>query len=202
MKNILLIAFVTLLGFVSFAQDSETESTSIFTRNQNFDEEGIELYSTNLQLKSFKKFGFGASLGGLNGFFGANIEANVMPDNALFLGVGGGDGYNAISAGWKRNFEGEYLSPYTKVGYSKWFNTNSAAAIADRSDVLRRVLTTSEIRQNRFNVDFIAGGAGLEYNQLEGELSGVNIFAELMAMTDISKLSLIPVGSVGIIYFY
>lgn len=200
MKNILILAVATLLGLSAMAQ--EIERTSVFTKNQNFDEEGIELYESNLQLKSFKKFGFGASLGGLNGFFGANIEANILPDNALFIGVGGGDGYNAISAGWKMNFEGEYLSPYTKVGYSKWFNTNSASAVANRSDVLRRVLSDSEIRQNRFNVDFIAGGAGLEYNQLEGELSGVNLFAEILAMTSFSKISIIPTGSVGITYFY
>ena len=200
MKNILIAALSTLLGLSAIAQESN--STSIFTRNQNFDEDGVELYSTNYQLKSFKKFGFGASVGGLNGFFGANIEANITPGNALFIGVGGGDGYNAISSGWKKNFESEYLSPYMKVGYSKWFNTNTASAVADRSDVLRRVLSTNEIRQNRFNVDFIAGGAGLEYNQLEGELSGVNLFAEIMAMSSISKLTLIPTGSVGITYFY
>lgn len=200
MKNTLIFAVLALLSFSALAQ--EIDQTSVFTKNQNFDEEGVELYESNLQLKSFKKFGFGAALGGLNGFFGANIEANIVPENALFLGLGGGDGYNALSAGWKMNFAGEYLSPYTKVGYSKWFNTNSASAVANRSDVLRRVLSDSEIRQNRFNVDFIAGGAGLEYNQLEGELSGVNLFAEILAMTSISKISIIPTGSVGITYFY
>ena len=153
-------------------------------------------------MKSYKKFGFGAALGGLNGFFGVNIEANIVPENALFLGVGGGDGYNAFSAGWKHNFESEYLSPYTKVGYSRWFNTRSSGAVANQSDILRRTLSDSEIRQNRFNVDFIAGGVGLEYNQLEGELSGVNIFAEVLAMTDISRITIIPTGSVGLIYFY
>lgn len=200
MKKLFIVALSTVITFSAMAQESTSES--LFTRNQNFDVDGVELYDSNFQLKSFKKFGFGASLGGLNGFFGANIEANITPDNALFIGVGGGDGYNSFSAGWKKNFENEYLSPYTKVGYSKWFNTNTASAVADRSDVLRRVLSNSEIRQNRFNVDFIAGGAGLEYNQLEGELSGVNLFAEIMAMSSISKLSIVPTGSVGITYFY
>lgn len=199
MKLYQVVIFSVLLSTTVFAQ---TESESVFAKNQNFDTEGVELYSSNYQMKSYKKFGFGAALGGLNGFFGVNLEANIVPENALFLGVGGGDGYNAFSAGWKHNFESEYLSTYAKVGYSRWFNTRSSGAVANQSDILRRTLSDSEIKQNRFNVDFIAGGVGLEYNQLEGELSGVNIFAEVLAMTDISRITIIPTGSVGLIYFY
>jgi hypothetical protein len=199
MKLYQVVIFSVLLSTMAKAQQ---QSESVFAKNQNFDSEGVELYSSNYQLKSFKKFGFGAALGGMNGLFGVSIEANIVPENALFLGVGGGEGYNAFSAGWKHSFESEYLSPYTKVGYSRWFNTRSSGAVADQSDILRRTLSDEEIRQNRFNVDFVAGGAGIEYNQLEGDLSGVNIFAEVLAMTDINRIAIIPTGSVGLIYFY
>ena len=60
----------------------------------------------------------------------------------------------------------------------------------------------ARIKRSPAKAAAIAGGAGLEYNQLEGELSGVNIYAELLAMTNMTKLSFIPTGSVGLIYFY
>lgn len=194
--------FAQLLTESSAVAMEESESQSVFTRNQNFDEDGVELYETNWQLKSFKKFGFGLAMGGITGTLGLNVEANVQPSDALAIGIGGGAGYNAMSAAWKHNFESQYLSLYTKVGYSKWFNTQSTAAVAKQSDVLNRVLSQSEISQNRFNVDFLVGGAGFEYNQLEGELSGVNLFAELMALTELDRLEVVPTGSVGITYFY
>lgn len=204
--SVLCALFVQILSLQpAFAADpvsEETEGQSVFARNQNFDEDGVELYESNWQMKSFKKFGFGLTMGGITGTLGFNIEANVQPADALALGLGGGSGFNAISAAWKHSFQSNYLSLYTKVGYSKWFNTQSASAVAKQSDVLSRVLSQSEITQNRFNVDFLVGGTGFEYNQLEGELSGVNLFAELMALTELGRLEVIPTGAVGITYFY
>lgn len=51
-------------------------------------------------------------------------------------------------------------------------------------------------------MNFLAGGAGLEYNQLEGNLSGINLFGELLVLADISDFKLVPTGAVGITYFY
>ena len=153
-------------------------------------------------MKSFKKMGVGFATGGLVGGFGLNAEFNLMPADALFVGLGRGDAYNSFSLGWKHNFESEYLSFYTKVGYGKWFNNGAEAGSANSNDILRRVLTDSEIADNKFSTNFVAGGLGLEYNQLEGNLSGVNFYGEIMVLADLRKSMLLPTGSVGITYFY
>ena len=42
---------------------------------------------------------------------------------ALVIGLGAGQSYGSFMVGWKHNFEAQYLSPYTKVGYSKWYSS-------------------------------------------------------------------------------
>lgn len=203
-------ALVICFSFISqntFAQSTQyaqgESSTSIFTKNQKFDNEGVELYESNLEMKSMKKLGMGLAVGGITGLVGLNAEINVQPEDVVFLGLGTGKGFNTFNFGYKRNFEGYYMSPYTKVGFSKWFDSsNSGAGSARSSDVLRRVLSEDQIQSNDFDVNFIVGGAGLEYNQLEGELSGINFFGELMVMADTSTFNFLPTGSVGITYFY
>jgi len=197
-----LLIFATFQAHAEVNQSYSAPQVSVFTKNQRIDNEGIEIYTNNYEMKAFKKIGVGVVTGGLTGGFGINGEFNLEPANALFLGVGRGEAYNSFNFGWKYNFESQYLSPYTKVGYGKWFNNNSGSGSANSNDILKRVLSEKEIRENKFGTNFIAGGAGLEYNQIEGDLSGVNFYGELLVMTDISKVTLIPTGAVGLIYFY
>lgn len=208
MKKLMLVAAVALIQSICFAQNSDqneltlTENQSVFSKNQKFDNEGIELYDSNLDMKAHKRFGLGLMVGGSSGVLGLNGEINVEPTDAALAGFGFGSGYTSFTLGWKHNFLGNYISPYTKVGYSKWFNTSSGEYSADNSSVLKRVLTEDELRTNRFSADFIVGSVGLEYNQLEGELSGVNLFGELAMMAEIKKGTFIPTGAVGMIYYY
>lgn len=206
MKQLVMIMALTvgLLGAHSAqAQVNDTGSTSVFSKNQKFDNEGVELYESNLDMKAHKKIGFGFVAGGLAGVLGLNFEFNMEPKNAVFFGLGTGKGYNTFNFGWKHNFEGYYMSPYTKVGFSRWSDaSNNGDRPASDSNVLKLVLTDDEIRDNRFSMNFITGAVGLEYNQLEGGLSGVNLFGEVLAMTEISRGKIIPTGSVGITYFY
>lgn len=194
------------LSSVASAQETQDSTTntnlSIFTKRQQVDHEGIELYRTNLEMKSYKKMGIGLATGGLIGGFGLNAEFNLMPEDALFVGLGRGDAYNSFNLGWKHNFEAEYLSLYTKVGYGKWFNNGAGSGSAKSNDILRRVLTDSEIDENKFSTNFVAGGGGLEYNQLEGNLSGVNFYGEILVLADLRESIMLPTGSVGITYFY
>ena len=199
----LIIQLVSIFFAINLhAEITTAPQVSIFTKNQRIDNYGVEIYSNNLEMKTFKKIGIGVAMGGLNGGFGINGEFNLEPANALFLGVGRGEAYNSFNFGWKYNFESLYLSPYTKVGYAKWFNNNAGGGSASSNDILKRVLSEKEIRENKFGTNFVAGGAGLEYNQIEGDLSGVNFYGELLVMTDLSKVSFIPTGAVGLIYFY
>ncbi|OFZ28421.1 MAG: hypothetical protein A2622_04795 [Bdellovibrionales bacterium RIFCSPHIGHO2_01_FULL_40_29] len=205
-KIFFLILCVQSVVFAQSWPDSDTRQTtqnqSVFDKNQKFDSEGVELYDSNLEMKDHKKFGLGVMVGGAAGLIGLNLEINLDPTEAIGFGLGAGSGYNSFQVGWKHNFIGNYLSPYTKVGYSKWFNSASSSSAAGDSDILKRVLTDDEIKNNRFSADFIVASGGLEYNQLEGELSGMNLFGELVMMAEVQDLTLIPSGAVGIIYYY
>lgn len=199
---VLLFAFLT--STVSFAQSSAPEASnqSVFSKSQKFDNEGVELYETNYEMKNYKKIGLGVSTGGMTGGLGFILEVNIHPQDALGVGIGMGKAYNTFHIAWKHNYEGAYLSPYTKVGYSNWFNKNSSDGDASSSDILRRVLSDSQIKENKFSANFLAGGLGLEYNQLEGELSGVNFYGELMMLGELNSSVYLPTAGVGLTYFY
>lgn len=188
-----------------FAQSSAGETTSsasFFSKNQRFDHEGIELYSSNLELKQHKKFGLGVSLGGANGAIGLNSELNLDPERALVIGLGAGPNYGTFNLLYKRNFEGGYLSPYGKLGYSKWFSASNNTTSAKDSDLLKRFFSEKDLVTGRFDTDFLIASGGVEYNQLEGELSGVNFFGEAVLMTEIKSAKMLLSGAIGIIYFY
>ncbi len=187
---------------LSGAARNSSPSQSIFNKYQNFASDGVELYGSNLEMKSYKKFGIGLITGGATGLLGLNTEINLDSSEAVVIGLGTGPSYNSFNLGWKHNFIGNYLSPYTKVGYSKWFNSSGSSSSAGDSDILKRVLSRDEIKNNRFSADFFVASAGLEYNQLEGELSGVNFFGELVMLAELQKSTVIPAGAVGIIYYY
>lgn len=198
---------VIVIGLTLISQITQAETTtgtaSIFSKNQKFDHEGVELYNNNLDMKSMKKVGAGLAVGGLTGLIGLNVEVNVVPEDTIFFGLGTGKGYSTFNFGYKKNFEGYYMSPYTKVGITRWSDSGKAEYGAARSsDILRQVLSENEIRDNRFYVNFLAAGAGLEYNQLEGNLSGINLFGELLLLSDISNFKLVPTASIGVTYFY
>lgn len=207
-KTAALIAFV-LSAQMSNAQTNTAavsttneQNQSVFGKKQKFDHEGVELYDSNVEMKSYKRFGLGLMAGGSTGVFSVNGEINLDLNEALTIGLGMGPGYGSFGINWKHNFEAIYLSPYTKLGYAKWYSSSRGASSATDSAVLKRVYSENDLRNNRFDVDFIVGSAGLEYNQLEGELSGINLFGEIVMMTELRKVSLIPTGAIGITYYY
>jgi hypothetical protein len=199
MKSLFVIGAVIAFSICAQAQSGQ-ESTSVFSKKQKFDHEGVELYSSNTEMKNFKKVGLGLMLGSSTGLLGLNAEVNLDGSEAVVIGLGTGPSYGSFLVGWKHNFEAQYLSPYTKVGYSKWFSSSGNSA--SDSDILKRVFTEEELKSGRFDADFLVGGIGLEYNQLEGDMAGVNFFGEIMMMEEISKSTFIPTGGVGIIYYY
>ena len=200
MKSIILISLLLTAFAARAAQDESNQS--VFSRNQKVDSEGVELYDSNLDLKNYKKFGFGVSAGGLTGTVGINLEANMNPEEALAFGLGTGKSYNTFQIAWKHNFEAAYLSPYTKVGYANWFNSNGSSSDAGDNSILKRVLSDDQIRENKFSANFIAGGMGLEYNQLEGDLAGVNFYGELLMLGEIHSSVYLPTAGIGMTYFY
>ncbi|AZZ38152.1 hypothetical protein CIK05_15540 [Bdellovibrio sp. qaytius] len=200
MKSLILtLAFLTTSAV--FAQTEQTNQ-SVFSKSQKFDKEGVELYDSNYELKKYKKLGLGIATGGLTGGLGLNLEVNIQPEDALTFGIGAGKAYNSFHIGWKHNYEAAYLSPYTKVGYANWFNSNSTSESASSNDILNRVLTKNQIKENKFSANFLAAGMGLEYNQLEGDLAGVNFFGELMVLGELNSSIYLPTAGLGVTYFY
>lgn len=197
-----LLIFATGLALCTQAIADVTTNESFFSRNQKFDNEGVELYTSNLDLKKHKKIGVGISIGGANGALGLNSELNLDPEAAVVVGLGMGPNYGTFSLLYKQNFEGLYLSPYGKIGYSKWFSAANNTTSAGNSDFIKRTFSESEIKNGKFDTDLLITSFGAEYNQLEGELSGVNFYGELVMMTEIKSAKLTPSGAVGIIYFY
>lgn len=202
MKSLIIVLVAILTTTAAFAQSSESSNQSVFSKSQKFDNEGVELYDSNYELKNYKKIGLGVSTGGLTGGFGFNLEVNLKPQDALGFGIGMGKAYNTFHIAWKHNYESAYLSPYTKVGYANWFNSNGSNNEAISSDILKRVLSENQIKENKFSANFLAAGMGLEYNQLEGELSGVNFYGELMVLGELNSSVYLPTAGVGLTYFY
>jgi hypothetical protein len=195
------LVFTLIFMAGSMAGAQSTANMSVFSKKQQFDTDGTELYNSNLDLKKHKTFGFGTSLGGTSGAFGVHGEINLEPENTLVIGVGTGPSYGTFEILWKNSLMAHYLSPYSKLGYSKWFSVGGGTAAGD-SGVLRQIYSEQDLRDRKFGADFLVGAIGAEYNQLEGELSGVNFFGELALMGEVRTARLVPTGSIGITYFY
>ena len=195
----LIFAVILMTGSLALAQ--ATDNMSIFRKNQKFDTDGTELYNSNTEMRGHKKFGVGTSVGGAAGMIGLHAEINLEPENALVIGLGTGPSYGTFDVLWKNNLESQYLSPYTKIGYSKWFRAGGGGTAAD-SSVLRQIFSDSELRAGKFGADFLVGAIGAEYNQLEGELAGVNFYGELVMMGEMRTAKLVPSGAIGLTYFY
>lgn len=159
-------------------------------------------YSSNLKMRETRKVGVGAAVGGTLGLAGINLEFNFEDADGAVAGFGTGPGYNSIGVAWKHNFEGDYISPYTTLGYSRWYNSEGGKDAAADSDILNRVLTDSEKRSGNFGADFITGALGLQYNQLSGELAGFSFYGEVVALIEAKRSQLVPAGSVGALYYF
>lgn len=161
-----------------------------------------KLYTSNLKMRETRKVGVGMAVGGTLGLAGLNLEFNFEDADGAVAGFGTGPGYNSFGVAWKHNFEGDYLSPYTTLGYSRWYNSAGGKDAASDSDILNRVLTDSEKATGRFGADFITGALGLQYNQLSGELAGFSFYGEVVALVEVKRSQLLPAGSVGALYYF
>lgn len=199
---LLIFSFISLTVQSQAKADNSAPYESFFDRKQNFDKDGTELYSNNHDLKKNKKLGAGISVGGAAGLMGVHAEINLDPTAALIVGMGTGPSYGTFNIQGKYNFESLYLAPYVKAGYSRWFNAGVVNSTPTNSDILRQIYSEKDLRTGKFDANFVVASLGAEYNQLEGELSGLNFYGELTIMTEVQRVKALPAGSVGIVYFY
>ncbi|MGZ3726092.1 MAG: hypothetical protein ACXWQQ_09825 [Pseudobdellovibrio sp.] len=203
MKHILLATLGVFL-FLSNAAKAADEAPyeSFFTKKQVVDSDGTEIYKTNYEMKQYKRIGAGIAVGGVSGVMGVNAELNLAPAETLVIGMGTGPSYGTFNLQGKYNFEANYLTPFVKVGYSKWFNSGTIPSEAATSDTLRQVYSDRDLRAGKFDANFAVASIGAEYNQLEGELSGINFYGEFTILAETRTAAVIPSGALGIIYFY
>ncbi len=189
---------MTLLSLIaSFALAQENSGDGFIGKTQGSTSD----YESNYKLRQDRKVGAGVGIGGALGGMGGLIELNIEDENATLVGFGMGSGYQTMSLAWKKSFEGEYFTPYTTAGYSRWWDSGSKSQ-ANRSSLLKNFLSDSEKQKSKFGLDLVTGSVGMQYNQLSGELAGSSFYIELGGLLSFKKTQLIPTGSVGAFYYF
>lgn len=191
----ILVTGSLLLASLAHADVAET-AASVFKVDENTE------YKSTLEMRAERKFGVGASVGGNLGVFGMSLEMNFEDENGAIAGFGMGPGYKAFAIQWKHSFEGDYIAPYTTLGYARWFNSSADADDISRSGVLSRAVSDSDKRAGRFATNFVTGSLGVQYNQLSGEAAGLSVYAELTVLGEVEQTVLIPTGSVGTVFYF
>lgn len=159
------------------------------------------VYSSNWKMHTERKVGAGVNIGGALGSLGIALDLNFEDENGAFAGFGQGPGYKTFAMAWKHSFEGEYLTPYTTLGYSRWYSSFGNGDVSD-STVLNQVLSKNEKSSGKFGADFITGSFGAQYNELGGDFQGLSFYGDVSLMFEFNKGKLIPLGSVGSIYYF
>lgn len=190
----------------SYSQPTTKKKVEILSipgaSNTYYSGEQLAGYQSTLKMREERKVGAGIAVGGALGFVGATIEFNFEDADGVVAGFGTGPGYNSIQLAWKHAFEGDFLAPYTTIGYSRWYNSRGRTDDYRNSDILDRVLTENEKIDGRFGTNFVNASLGLQYNQLDGDLQGLSFFGELTAMYEFNSAKLLPNGSVGALYYF
>lgn len=156
-------------------------------------------YASNLKMREDRKVGVGFAAGGSAGVIGLQVELNIEDQNGAALSFGAGDSYSTFSLAWKHNFEGLYLTPYTTLGWSRWYGSGGGRP---QSYILEDVLSTEERNSGRFGADFVMGAFGAQYNQLEGDLLGGSFFAQIELLVSPFRGRVVPSAGLGVVYYF
>lgn len=158
-------------------------------------------YPNNYKLREDRKVGAGIMVGGSLGAFGGLVELNIEDDDGVLAGFGTGSGYQTMALNWKHSFEGEYFTPYTTLGLAHWWDSGKSGDISN-SSLLKNFLSDEEKRSGKFGIELLAGSAGMQFNQLTGELAGSSFFIEFGGLYTFDRSKLLPTGSVGALYYF
>jgi hypothetical protein len=189
---------ITSVNEVHVKQDTQILGAAKYASSEL---EADSHYATNLKMREERRIGVGTQVGGGLGVAGLNIEINVDSENSAMAGAGAGTGYGTFQLLWRHSFEGRYFTPYTTAGWSRWYNSDSATEYK-KSLILDRALSDEQKETGRFGVDFLTVSAGMQYQQLSGDLNGISFYAEFAMLSALRSPSLIPTGSLGAIYYF
>lgn len=157
-------------------------------------------YANNLGLRQERRVGVGLQAGGLTGLIGMILELNIEDQDGTLVTAGLGNEFSTFALAWKHNFEGRYFTPYTTLGWSRWYNSTTHRVSG--SHVLSEILSEDEKATGRFGVDFLAGALGMQYQELEGEFAGASFFGEINLLYSPDHGRLIPTVGLGSTYFF
>lgn len=195
MKKILIVV-LSLIPALSFAQDDFQSAEIVSTESMAIKND----YANNLKLREERRMGISTQVGGTAGLFGLGLELNIEDQDGAMIGAGFGSGYSTFTIGWKHSFEGTVFTPYTTLGWSRWYN--STGTIEPESHILRGMLTSDEIREGRFGLDLIVAGLGMQYQELGGEWAGGGFFGEMNLVASPFRGQLLPTAAVGATYLF
>lgn len=164
----------------------------------------MQEFDSIFDLRTQRRVGLGAMTSGATGLLGVLIELNLTPMESAVIGFGGGDQYQAFNFQWRHIFGGESFSPYAGIGYARWYNASGGGSVGKTtpSFLESQFLTDAQKRSGRFGIDLLTPTAGIQYSFLNGEYTGLGIFAELVILTEVSKLSSAPTGALGALYYF
>lgn len=204
-------------------EKKKSSSTSIFGTSNDQDDPGTERiaplsqrtsartayevygYESVFEMRSRRRVGVGVATSGQMGLLGALAELNFTPENSAVVGFGGGPKYNAFSAQWKHLFGGQVFSPYSSLGYARWYNAsgqNSSISKSNPTPLASKFLSENEKRTGEFSVNLFTPSLGLQYNRLVGPYTGTSIFAEIVMLIELESFKQAPLGSLGMLYYF
>lgn len=170
-------------------------SMTAFAQNDSFN------YSNNYKLREDRKVGAGIVVGGALGALGGLVDLNIEDDDGVLAGFGTGSGYQTMALSWKHSFEGEYFTPYSTLGLAHWWDSGKSGDISN-SSLLKNILSDEEKRSGKFGIELLTGSAGMQFNQLTGELAGSSFFIEFGVLLSLNQSKFLPTGSVGALYYF
>lgn len=158
------------------------------------------------QLRKKRRVGAGAVLGGSIGMMGLQLELNITEVLSGLLQFGGGPQYSSF--GFLGRYNGTEIGNYPIVpifsaGVSSWSGRGDGSLEKSNPSYLAsKYLSQEERKTGRFSKAFLVGGAGLQFNQLFGPLTGLSAFASVDLVVDLIEVSPTPVGSVGTTFYF
>jgi hypothetical protein len=157
-----------------------------------------------LEMRKKRRVGAGMSIAGPLGAYGAQVELSFSPDDAVIVGVGGGDPYSSYLFSWKHLFSEQNLAPFTSLGLSHWTSGRGNGPISETNPGVlgRRYLSALEKSTGKFAKTFIAPSMGLQYSITSGNALGWSFFTEIVFLMEISNISPHITGGVGAAYFF
>lgn len=163
-------------------------------------------FSSAMELRARRRAAVGLLTLGQVGLAGADIELNFTASNSFVGQFGGGNRYNSLSFQWKHVFGGISFTPYTTVGYARWYNSNASRGPITSSTptiLASRFLNDEEKNSGQFAKDIFVPSVGFQYYQLSGEFVGSSIYVEVVFLTALStSISPVPTGAAGFLYYF